>query len=215
MCVSAPPDTPRWPPVALSSCSKSEPNSSSVPEPGPCVFRPHVRFLTNKRLTLGTRRLPPPNVDFLKRVSLRTAKAPKKGLDFSDGADQPTRTRIPSMAECTSQFCPARRIAGRLDSAEFAREIRQLAIDLHRSLTRPDLTIDQLTGLKLRFEDLLDQTHEPRATEVNRWLCSGHRLILAKLHSEPAHGLRVRPDRGGPPIRQSSLHVGSGGSGAG
>jgi hypothetical protein len=111
------------------------------------------------------------------------------------------------MAERTSQFCPARRIAGRLDSDEFAREIRQLAIDLHRSLTRPDTTIDQLTGLKRRFEELLDQTHEPRAAEINRWLCSGHRMIVAKLHSEPMHGLRVRPDRGGPPVRQPSLHV--------
>jgi hypothetical protein len=111
------------------------------------------------------------------------------------------------MAERTSQFCQARRIVGRLDSDEFAREIRQLAIDLHRSLTRPDTTIDQLAGLKRRFEDLLDQTHELRAAEINRWLCSGHRMILAELHSEPVHGLRLRPDRGGPSIRQPSLHV--------
>jgi hypothetical protein len=111
------------------------------------------------------------------------------------------------MAERSSQLCPARPISGRLDPDEFAREIRQLAIDVHRSLTRPDTTDDQLTGLKRRFEDLLDQTHGPRAAEINSWLCSGHRMILATLHPGPAHGLRVRPDRGGQPIRPPALHV--------
>jgi hypothetical protein len=111
------------------------------------------------------------------------------------------------MADFTSQLCPARSIAGRLDPDEFAREIRQLAIDLHRSLTRPDTTVDQLTGLKRRFEDLRDQTHAPRAAEIHRWLCSGHRMILATLHSQPAHGLRIRPDHGAAPVRQPSLHL--------
>jgi hypothetical protein len=158
------------------------------------------------RFSIETRRLPS-NVDFHERVSLGTTKASKKGLHFLDGANQPARKRIPSMAERITQNCPERRISGRLNSDEFAREIRQLAIDLHRTLTRTDTTVDQLTGLKRRFEDLLDQTHAPRAAEINRWLCSGHRMILATLHPEPAHGLRVRSDRGGQPIRQPSLHL--------
>ena len=111
------------------------------------------------------------------------------------------------MAERTSQFCPARRIAAGSIRTSLRRNSPTGDRPSSGSLTRPDLTIDQLTGLKRHFEDLLDQTHEPRAAEINRWLCSGHRLILAKFHSEPVHGLRVRPDRGGPPIRQSSLHV--------
>jgi hypothetical protein len=73
-------------------------------------------------------------------------------------------------------------------------------MDTHRSLTRLGTKVDELIGLKHRFEEMLRQTQAPRAAEINRWLRNAYRMILARLHPEPVDGLRVRLDRREPPI---------------
>jgi hypothetical protein len=109
------------------------------------------------------------------------------------------------MAERASGRCPERRVSGILDLDEFAQEVRQLAMDTHKSLTRLGTTVDELIGLKRRFEELLRQTQAPGAAEINRWLRNAYRMILARLHPEPVDGMRVRLDRREPPIGRAHL----------
>ena len=71
-----------------------------------------------------------------------------------------------------------------MDPAEFAREVRRLAIDAYKALTNPDFPEDGLTRLKHRSHALLCQTRVPRAIEMTRWLCSVNRAIDARLGYE-------------------------------
>lgn len=96
------------------------------------------------------------------------------------------------MAMSSSGCCPEQSDSGRLDPADFAREIRQLALDTYRGLTCPDSSVDELSALQRRFEDLLRQTQEPRTAELNRWLRSGDRAICARLHGDSSEDLFVR-----------------------
>jgi hypothetical protein len=95
------------------------------------------------------------------------------------------------MAVCHSGSCPERTYTDGLDPDDLAREIRQLAMDTFRGLSCPDASIDELTSLKRRFEDLLQQTQEPQAAKINRWLRGGNRAIGARLHPGPTEGLRA------------------------
>ena len=63
------------------------------------------------------------------------------------------------MAVSTSECCPEPRGHDTLDPAEFAQDVRQLAIDAHRSLTRPDTRVDELIDLKSRVENLSREIH--------------------------------------------------------
>ena len=65
---------------------------------------------------------------------------------------------------------PKQRVSGRLDPDEFVQELRQLALDAHRSLIRLDTTVDELIGLKCRFENLRREAQELRAFEIDGWL---------------------------------------------
>jgi hypothetical protein len=89
------------------------------------------------------------------------------------------------MAHRASIFCSDQRDPDRLEPDEFGREIRRLAIDASRGLGRPDTSVDELTSLKRRFDDLLDRGQQVRASEINRWLRSGKRKIEVRLH--PTH----------------------------
>jgi hypothetical protein len=118
----------------------------------------------------------------------------KRGLLFS-GRLPSIRpiTGLRAMAIPASGFCSERRVPDRLEADEFAREIRRLAIDSWRGLTRPDPSIDELSSLKGRFDDLLDRTQAPREAEINRWLLNGKRTINDRLSPDPTTALRSSP----------------------
>ena len=109
------------------------------------------------------------------------------------------------MAVLASGLCSERRVPDRLEPDEFAREIRRLAIDAWRGLTRTDTSVDELTSLKCRFEDLLRQRQGARVAEINRWLRNGKRAIDARLHLNPKEGLRVRLPHSKRLIRTSNV----------
>ena len=68
-----------------------------------------------------------------------------------------------------------------LDPEELARLIRRLAIETHRALKCPEISVDELTSLYRQAEALLDHTQEQRAAELHRWLRNAIRAIDARL----------------------------------
>jgi hypothetical protein len=111
------------------------------------------------------------------------------------------------MVKVASRCYSERSISGGLNPAEFAQKIRQLAMDAHRGLTRPDTSVDELLSLKQRFEDLRGETQEPQAAQIDRWLGGGVRIIVARIHSELAKRFRVRLDRHDVLTQRSTPHV--------
>src|SRR5262249_48306511 len=70
-----------------------------------------------------------------------------------------------------------------LDAEELAREIRRLAVEAHRSLSRPEARTGELTELRRRFQELLRVARGSQLTEIERWLWSAHRALDARLLS--------------------------------
>jgi hypothetical protein len=89
------------------------------------------------------------------------------------------------MALTTPRMCSTRREAESLDPDEFARELRQLAMDTWRGLKVADTSFSELDSLNNRVEFLLRQTSEPPATEIKTWLRNAKRVIGARLHPIP------------------------------
>ena len=100
------------------------------------------------------------------------------------------------MEEGTSGIGANRNGHGGLDPEELARRIRQLAIDAHRILTRPDTSIGEVSGLRRRVRVLLRETRGGlRATEIDRWLRAAQRAIEAELHLGPREDLELPAPR--------------------
>jgi hypothetical protein len=72
------------------------------------------------------------------------------------------------------------------DPDDLARKIRQLAMDTWQGLSHPNPAVEVLASLKHRYEELISQTQEPRAAQINRWLLRGILVINARLHPDPS-----------------------------
>ena len=92
----------------------------------------------------------------------------------------------------TEGMCAERRAPSSRDPDDLARELRQLAMDTWQGLIRPNTEVEALKSLKHRFEELLSQTQEPRAAEINRWLRKGILVIDGRLHPDRSAGLPGR-----------------------
>jgi hypothetical protein len=83
----------------------------------------------------------------------------------------------------------SRGIPGGFDAESFARGVRQLALDAHRVLSRPDSPLDELIRLHWRAWHLLREAPRVGSSEVCRWLLAVRREIGAKLQSWSAEEL--------------------------
>jgi hypothetical protein len=73
---------------------------------------------------------------------------------------------------------------GRFDAESFARGVRQLSLDAHDILSRPDSPLDELIGLHWRAWHLLREAASVGSgEEVCRWLLGVRQEIGAKLQS--------------------------------
>lgn len=68
-----------------------------------------------------------------------------------------------------------------LNPEEFARLVRQLAVDTHHCLSRSNTTMCEFISLRRRFGDLLGENQERQHTEVERWLRNARRTLEARL----------------------------------
>jgi hypothetical protein len=96
-------------------------------------------------------------------------------------------SRMIRLASATSAERPA---TDKMEPAEFAREVRRLAIDAYKALTYPDVSGDELARLKHRSQALLGQIRASRAIEMTKWLCSVNRAIDVRLRYENKVGHR-------------------------
>jgi hypothetical protein len=169
----------------VSSASQADFIGSAIPWRCSSILGrpPALHSASNRSLYSGS--LPECHVRALKAIG---------GLLFSQEALTVRFEKgFPLMAICTKAFRPEPTDLEILDPDEFAQEIRQLAIDAWRSLSAPEPSLHELTGLTRRFDNLLRQTEEPGAAEINRWLVSAHRVILDRLNADAGNGgVRIR-----------------------
>jgi hypothetical protein len=85
---------------------------------------------------------------------------------------------------------------GPLDVAQFARSIRQLAIETHAILSRPDATRGEVADLRRRLKESVLVARDSRLTAIERWLRSAARMLATRLGSgsELERGLTFHGD---------------------
>ena len=64
-----------------------------------------------------------------------------------------------------------------LDAGDFGPRVRQLTLDAHQILNRPDSPLDDLIGLHRRVFCLLDEARGVRSSAIRRWLLAVRREI--------------------------------------
>jgi hypothetical protein len=121
------------------------------------------------------------------RTSAPFTTGPGTDRHFSGGGAGDGSDEGVSMAGAVKDL----RARGIFDAGEFARAIRQLAVDAHRALKRPDASAGDLMDLRRRCQKLLRAARGSRQTEIHGWLRSVDRTLDSRLASD----LQVKPRR--------------------
>ena len=79
----------------------------------------------------------------------------------------------------------ASRATHSIESGKGEAEMRQLAVDAHEILNRPDATTGELVRMRRRSWELLHGARASQLSEIERWLRSAVRMLDAKLLSRP------------------------------
>jgi len=74
---------------------------------------------------------------------------------------------------------------------EFARSVRQLAIDTHHFLSRSDRTMGEFIRQRRRFSELLGENQDWQHTDIERWLCNARQTLEARVLAGLANGFSV------------------------
>ncbi len=81
-----------------------------------------------------------------------------------------------------------------LSPEEFARSMRQLAIDTSRFLGRKDLTMCEFVRLRRRFGELLEENQDRQHTAIERWLRNARQTLETKLVASSSDGSSLSQD---------------------
>jgi hypothetical protein len=73
-------------------------------------------------------------------------------------------------------------VSGGFDPDVFARRVREVALQIHRVLRRPDGPIDDVFDLHRRVWGLLGEAPGPQTTGVYRRLLAARQAIADRLH---------------------------------
>jgi hypothetical protein len=73
--------------------------------------------------------------------------------------------------------------------ADFAHRIRTLATDTDRILRKGHTSSHELVELSMRYDELLEGTHGPHFTDIERWLRNARDLIERRKQSAEGSGL--------------------------
>jgi hypothetical protein len=69
---------------------------------------------------------------------------------------------------------------GYLDPAEIAHGVRQIALDLHQALKKPNLSFGELLELQRRIDQMRRHTAGTQLTALDRWLDQSRAVIQTR-----------------------------------
>lgn len=78
-----------------------------------------------------------------------------------------------------------------LGPEEFARSVRQLAVDTHHYLSRPTTTMCEFIRLRRRFSELVLENPDSPQTEIQRWLQSARQELEARFLAGMRNGFSM------------------------